>query len=69
MCIAFLPHGTVRRRSKAGSRRRVFVNYPHWGDDMNFTVAEIKNGRAVLYPNALVNKLDPHHPGQCLESV
>ena len=48
---------------------RVFVCYPHWGDAVKFTVAEIKNGRAVAYPDALVNKLDPHHPGQCLYSV
>lgn len=48
---------------------RIFVCYPHWGDDVKFTVAEIKNGQAVAYPNAQVNKLDPHHPAQCLYSV
>ncbi len=48
---------------------RIFVCYPHWGDPVKFTVAEIKQGQAVAYPNAQVNKLDPHHPGQCLYSV
>ena len=34
---------------------RIFVNFPRWGDDVPFTVAEVVNGRAVAYPNAQVN--------------
>ena len=34
---------------------RIFVNFPRWGDDVPFTVAEIVNGKAVAYPNAQVN--------------
>jgi len=30
---------------------RIFVNYPKWGDDLKFTVAEIIEGEAVAYPN------------------
>jgi len=48
---------------------RVFVCYPHWGDPVPFTVAEVKNGRAVAYPNAQVNKIDKAHPAACLYSV
>ena len=48
---------------------RVFVCYPHWGDNVPFTVAEVKNGQALAYPNAAVNKLDPHHPAACFYSV
>ena len=48
---------------------RVFVNYPHWGDPVTFTVAEIVNGQAVAYPNAQVNKINKAHPGACLYSV
>ncbi len=48
---------------------RVFVNYPHWGDDAKFTVAEIVNGQAVAYPNAVVNKISKAHPAACLYSV
>ena len=48
---------------------RVFVNYPHWGDDVPFTVGEIKNGRAVAYPNAAVNKINKADPAACLYSV
>ena len=35
--------------------RRIFVNFPRWGDDVPFTVAEIVNGKAVAYPNEQVN--------------
>lgn len=48
---------------------RVFVCYPHWGDPVPFTVAEVKNGRAVAYPNAQVNKIDKAYPAACLYSV
>lgn len=34
---------------------RIFVNFPRWGDDVPFTVAEIVNGNAVAYPNAQIN--------------
>jgi len=34
---------------------RIFVNYPRWGDPVDFTVAEIQNGKAVAYPSADIN--------------
>ncbi|MGK5680562.1 L-dopachrome tautomerase-related protein [Actinoplanes sp. URMC 104] len=30
---------------------RVFVNFPKWGDDVPFTVAEIRDGEVVPYPD------------------
>ena len=48
---------------------RIFVCYPHWGDPVQFTVGEVKNGREVPYPNARINRLDKGHPSQCLYSV
>ncbi|MGI4788325.1 MAG: L-dopachrome tautomerase-related protein [Janthinobacterium lividum] len=48
---------------------RVFVNFPHWGDDVKFTVAEVVNGQAVAYPNAEVNKINKANPAACLYSV
>jgi sugar lactone lactonase YvrE len=30
---------------------RVFVNFPKWGDDVRFTVAEIRDGRVVAFPD------------------
>lgn len=48
---------------------RIFINYPRWGDDVPFTVAEVVNGKAVAYPDASINKADPSNPGESLISV
>lgn len=48
---------------------RIFINFPRWGDDVPFTVGEIKNGKVVPYPDAAINKFDPAHPGKTLGSV
>ena len=34
---------------------RIFVNFPRWGDNVPFTVAEIKDGKAVAFPSAQFN--------------
>jgi sugar lactone lactonase YvrE len=34
---------------------RIFVNFPRWGDDVPFTVAEVIHGKAVAYPDESVN--------------
>ncbi len=31
---------------------RIFVNFPRWGDDVPFTVAEVVHGKAVAFPDA-----------------
>ncbi len=31
---------------------RTFVCFPRWGDKVTYTVAEVKNGQTVAYPNA-----------------
>ena len=36
---------------------RIFVNYPKWGDPVQFTVAELVNGREVPYPDAEIINL------------
>lgn len=48
---------------------RIFVNYPRWGDDVPFTVAEIVDGKAVAYPNAEINQPDPSKAGETFLSV
>lgn len=45
--------------SKAG---RIFVNFPRWGDPVDFTVGEIKGGKVVPYPNGDINQ--PEIPKQ-----
>jgi sugar lactone lactonase YvrE len=51
------------------SKGRIFVNYPRWGDNAPFTVAELRDGKAVAYPNTAINVFDPEHPGTPLISV
>jgi sugar lactone lactonase YvrE len=35
---------------------RIFVNFPRWGDDVPFTVAELRDGKPVPYPDAAFNR-------------
>jgi len=48
---------------------RIFVNFPRWGDEVPFTVGEIRNGVVVPYPSAQINAFDPARPGKTLGSV
>jgi sugar lactone lactonase YvrE len=35
---------------------RIFVNFPRWGDKVEYTVAEVKNGMTIPFPNAAINQ-------------
>ena len=35
---------------------RIFVNFPKWGDNVDYTVAEVKDGKTVPYPSADINR-------------
>src|SRR5438046_810763 len=59
-----MPTGVAVSRSG-----RIFVNFPRWGDPVKYTVAEVKNGQAVPYPNLEINKIDDANPDKCLVSV
>ncbi|PHN21352.1 L-dopachrome tautomerase-related protein [Pseudomonas sp. ICMP 561] len=48
---------------------RIFVNFPRWGDDVPFTVAEIRDGKVQAWPNTQINKEDPQDPAKGLISV
>lgn len=50
-------------------RGRIFINFPRWGDDVAFTVGELRSGRAVAYPDEATNKTDPKNPAAALVSV
>ncbi|MGV9355419.1 L-dopachrome tautomerase-related protein [Streptomyces misionensis] len=52
-----MPTGVTVSRSG-----RIFVNFPRWGDDVPFTVAEIRNGEAVAYPDRETNEPDTTDP-------
>lgn len=48
---------------------RIFVNFPKWGDEVTFTVAEVTSGQPVAYPDAATNRTDPNDPAAALVSV
>src|SRR4051794_28860952 len=48
---------------------RIFVCYPRWGDKVDFTVAELRDGQEVPYPDAEVNVFDEQRPSECLVCV
>jgi sugar lactone lactonase YvrE len=48
---------------------RIFVCFPRWGDPVEFTVAELKDGKAVAFPNADLNRFRPDQPTEGLISV
>lgn len=48
---------------------RIFVNFPRWGDDVPFTVGELRNGVVTAYPDAAINRPDPSRPTETLLSV
>ncbi|QBQ35200.1 L-dopachrome tautomerase-related protein [Pseudoduganella plicata] len=48
---------------------RIFVNFPRWGDDVPYTVAELKGGKPVAYPDAAFNRADANDPAKGLISV
>ncbi|QXE38365.1 gluconolaconase [Streptomyces sp. GMY02] len=54
-----MPTGVTISRSG-----RIFVNFPHWGDEVPFSVAEIIEGKAVAYPNRQINEADPADPAR-----
>jgi hypothetical protein len=37
---------------------RIFINFPKWGDDVQCSVAEIRNGRPEAYPNDAFNRTE-----------
>lgn len=48
---------------------RIFVNFPKWGDRVEYTVAEVRNGQTVAYPNPEMNRPNPSDPSKSLISV
>lgn len=48
---------------------RIFVNFPKWGDEVQFTVAEIRDGHPVAYPNQEFNQTQSDNLAAALVSV
>jgi len=49
---------------------RIFVNFPKWGDPVEYTVAEVKDGKTLPYPDPEINHYaDGDNPAEKLISV
>jgi sugar lactone lactonase YvrE len=49
---------------------RIFVNFPRWGDQVEYTAAELKNGKTTPYPSADINRYaETDNPAEKLVSV
>lgn len=48
---------------------RIFINYPRWGDPVEFTVAELSEGKTHAYPDAEINQLQPEQAADHFISV
>ncbi len=52
---------------------RLFVNYPYWLDTHQYSVVEVKDGKAVPYPDAAWNSFKKGEDGQnkfvCVQAV
>lgn len=65
-------HGQMPTGVTVANNGRIFVNYPRWGEPVEFTVAELKDGKEVPYPNGAMNRVDMEHQADsllCVQSV
>lgn len=62
-------HGAMLTGVTVSQRGRIFVNFPKWGDDVKFTVAELRDGEVVAYPDEAFNQTDEIDPAAALVSV
>ncbi|MDQ4101765.1 MAG: major royal jelly family protein [Thermoproteota archaeon] len=64
-------HGAMPTGVTVSHKGRIFVNFPKWGDEVAFTVAEIISGegKTVPYPDNEINQTDPNDLGATLMSV
>jgi sugar lactone lactonase YvrE len=56
-------HDAMPTGVTVSQKGRIFVNFPKWGDDVSFTVAEVRDGEAVAYPDEAINQTDTHDLG------
>lgn len=50
-------------------QRRIFICFPRWGDPVESTVVELKDGKSIPFPDATINRLDRERPSDSLVSV
>jgi sugar lactone lactonase YvrE len=67
--IVHLFHGAMPTGVSVSRTGRIFVNFPRWGDEVEFTVAEIRDGELVAYPNQAFNDYSSAADPDALVSV
>jgi hypothetical protein len=66
--IAFF-YGAMPTGVTISPKGRIFVNFPKWCDDVQFTMAEIHNGEATSYPDQSINNTKEEDQVSTLVSV
>jgi len=66
--IAFF-NGAMPTGIAVSHKGRIFINFPKWGDDVKFTVAEIREGNIIPYPDESINKTNQEDFASTLVSV
>src|ERR687891_1312227 len=54
-------NGAMPTGVTVSQKGRRFVNFPKWGDEVSFTVAEVRDGKAVAYPDEAMNQTTDTH--------
>jgi sugar lactone lactonase YvrE len=67
--IVHLFHGAMPTGVSVSRTGRIFVNFPRWGDEVGFTVAEIRDGELVAYPSQAFNDCNGAADPDALVSV
>ena len=62
-------NGAMPTGVAASQTGRLFVNFPRWGDPVEASVVELKDGKEIPYPNRELNTYDPKRPHETLVSV
>jgi sugar lactone lactonase YvrE len=65
----FAFHDAMPTGVTVSEKGRLFVNFPRWGDNVPFTVGELRDGKVVPYPDLALNQANPQHPEKGLISV
>ena len=67
--IAFL-HDAMPTGLTVSHKGRIFVNFPKWCDEVQYSVAEVFNdGNIIAYPDAALNKTDDNDQASTFVSV
>jgi sugar lactone lactonase YvrE len=54
-------NGAMPTGVTVSQKGRIFVNFPKWGDEVPFTAAEVRDGKAVAYPDEAMNQTTDTH--------